>query len=1075
MTDLTLDALLARRAAEAPEHPLYTYLDAQGEAVSTLATGALFARSRAVATALRDAGAERRPVLVCVGPGIEHPPTLFGAFLAGATVVPVYPPLGNPAAVEAIAGVVRSAGTRLLLAPEAVGSELIAALAPLLGDRAPRLLTLEAALETPPAGDLPGSRPDDAAIVLYTSGSTGTPKGAMLTHDAFIDNMRAMEAECGRSAEDVICSWLPHAHIAGLYTRLLALWLGARAVVFPAPAFAARPTLWLEVMSRHRCTVTAAPDFAYALSAQLFTDEQAAGLDLSRWAMAVSGGEVVRPATLERFASRFAASGFRPEAFHPYYGLTETLCTSIPQGSRAGRLEVSRRALLHGRLAAPAEAADALTLVGNGQPLGERTRVLAVDPETLEPSAPGRVGEIWTCGPAVTKAYHGDPARSEEACRARLADGSGAWFRTGDLGLVHEGQLYVTGRLKELIIVRGKNHYPGDIEATVAQAAAGLGLREATAFALTLANDEESLALAVELEAPEAVGVEFLRRVRRAVATRHGLMIQRLYLLKPGSLPRTLTNKVSRARCRQAADAGTWDASLYAVVRQETEPQAPSPAAEALKALEGPALRQALEARLLELVAQSEGGAPSAAELDRPIPELGLSSIDVARIAAGLRTATGAEPPFAAFFDGSSWQDLAEALARKLEGEAPTAMPADGWRTTMRRVASELPDRALPRRTREGRIFLTGATGFLGSWLLAELLQRGDRQIECLVRAADAEAGLARLVKALEGGPGWREAWRERLAALPGDAALPRFGLDAGAWEALGERTALVVHNAANVNFVAPYAALKPVNVDPVHAVLALSLMGGEARPVHFVSTTAVFNSAYRREQRRILASDRLTEPDHLYSGYAQTKWVAESAFRAGSIGGVPLGVHRPGLIIGASTTGQAHADDFLCRLILGCIELGRYPDVDVELDLVPVDDVAAGIAAAVLAPLPHTLNVCQWTAPRPVTVSALFEAFRRRGHRVEPEPLQAWLRRVRTELPADNALFPVHPFLFEVPPGGQETLLELLDGLPLDVDPGDADAVRTAAGLAPSVVDAALLDRMAAWLESAGCLPVPV
>lgn len=1075
MTETTLDGLLARRAAEAPEHPLYTYLDAQGEEAATLTTGTLFARSRAVATALGAAGCGREPVLVCVGPGFEHPPTLFGAFLAGATVVPVYPPMGNPAAVEAIAGVVRSAGTRLLLAPRAVGDELAAALAPLLGELTPRLLTLEDALETPPAADLPGSRPGDAAIVLYTSGSTGAPKGAVLTHDAFLDNMRAMAADCGRSAEDVICSWLPHAHIAGLYTRLLALALGARAVVFPAPAFAARPTLWLEVMSRHRCTVTAAPDFAYALSAQLFTDEQAAGLDLSRWAMAVSGGEVVRPATLDRFAARFAPAGFKPEAFHPYYGLTETLCTSIPQGGALpGRLEVSRRALLHGRLAAPAEAADALTLVGNGQPLGAETRVLIVDPETLAPSAPGNVGEIWTCGPAVSRAYHGDPARSEEACRAKLADGSGAWFRTGDLGLVHEGQLYVTGRLKELIIVRGKNHYPGDIEATVAQAAAGLGLREATAFAVSLVNDEEALALAVELDAPEAAGPEFLRRVRRAVATRHGLMIQRLYLLRPGSLPRTLTNKVSRARCRQAAASGTWDAALHAVVRQ-AEPEAASPADAALQALTGPALREALLARVVALAAAGESGTVDAEHLDRPIPELGLSSIDVARIAAGLRAASGVEPPFAAFFDGSSWRDLAEALARKLEGAAPAALPADGWRSTMRRVAAELPDRAPARRTREGRIFLTGATGFLGAWLLGALLSRGERPVECLVRAADAEAGMARLVRALEGGPGWQEAWRDRLVALPGDASLPRFGLDASAWEALGARTALVVHNAANVNFVAPYASLKPVNVDPVHAVLALALAGGEVRPVHFVSTTAVFNSAYRREQRRILASDRLTEPDHLYSGYAQSKWVAETALRAASIGGVPLGLHRPGLIIGASTTGQAHADDFLCRLILGCIALGRYPDVDVELDLVPVDDVASGIAAAVLAPLPHTLNVCQWTAPVPVTVSALFEAFRRRGHRVEPEPLQAWLRRVRTDLPADNPLFPVHPFLFEVPPGGQETLLELLDGLPLDVDPGEADTVRAAAGLAASAVDAALLDRMAAWLESAGCLPVPV
>ncbi|MFN3430942.1 MAG: thioester reductase domain-containing protein, partial [Candidatus Sericytochromatia bacterium] len=1056
-----------------PDRLVYTFLDAQGAETGQMTLGTLGERARAIASALVAAGATRPPVLVCVGPGAEQPAALFGCFLAGATAVPVYPPGDNPAMIDAIAGVARACGARWLLAPDAVDKPLAPALAERLGDAAPRRVGIERALQHPPMAALPGSGPEDAAIVLYTSGSTGAPKGAVITHRGFVTNMLELAAACDRTADDVICSWLPHGHIAGLFTRLLAVTLGARAVVVPATAFAQRPTIWLEVMSRYRCTVTAAPDFAYALSAQVFSDAAAAELDLSAWTMAVSGGEMVRPTTLDRFYAKFAPAGLSPAAAHPYYGLTETLCTSIPQRTGPSRLTASRAGILLGKLRSPETDADAVTLVGNGQPLGD-TEVLAVDPETRKPVEPGAVGELWTRGHAVTREYFADPVRTEEACRATLSDGTGPWFRTGDLGLVHGGQVFITGRLKELIIVRGKNHYPLDVESTVMAAGAAFGARECAAFAVLQDDEEEALGLAVELgDRDSEAATAFLRAVRRAVAERHGLVIHRLYLLAPGGLPRTITNKVSRARCRTLATSGHWDAQLIASVRRAPA-TAPSEAAGDMRQLTGQALRAALLAQLVALLGAG-GSDQVVGQVDRPIAELGLGSIELAGLASALRTAAGVEPPFGAFFDGSTLRDVAHRVADAMEGLAPAERADLGWRDTVRRVVGEMPLQVPPRRTRGGQVLLTGATGFLGAWILRGLLDQGTSPIACLVRAASPEAGMDRLITALSAGPGWQEAWRERLVAVPGDVALPRFGLEPAAWAALAEATAVVVHNAANVNFVAPYAALKAVNVDPVHAVVALALSGGETRPVHVVSTTAVFNASNRREQRRILGSDRLTQPDYLYSGYAQTKWAAETAFRAANIGGLPLAVHRPGLIIGATTTGQSHADDFLCRLIKGCIELGRYPDVDVELDLVPVDDVGFGIAASVIQPLPLAFNPCQWTCPNTVTVKDLFDAFRRRGHRVEPEPLQAWLQRVRTSLPMDNALFPVHPFLFEVPPDTQDTLLEMLDGLPLQVDATEADAVRTRAGLQATPVDAAVLDRMAAWLETTGFLSVAV
>jgi thioester reductase-like protein len=1070
----SLDRLLVAQADQAPGAILYRVLGPEGAEVASLTAADLLAQARSVAAALVELGAVGHPVLVCVGPGADQPVALSGCYLAGAIAVPVYPPPAGDAgpAIEVIATVARASGARLLIGAAASLGAIGERLAAALGPATPRLLSLEDAVSYGGSGPLPGGDPARPAVVLYTSGSTGAPKGGIITHGGFVANLRALASAARLGGDEVIFAWLPQAHIAGMYLRSLAVLLGVPAVVLPPAAFAARPTLWLELMSRHRATVTAAPDFAYALSAQLFSDEAARALDLSRWKLAVSGGEMVRASTIERFNARFAASGFRPAAHHPYYGLTETLCTAIATGGGSGRLRLGRAAVARGLARPPAGEDDLLLLVGHGAPLGEGTEVLAVDPETLTPAREGVLGELWTRGPAVTPGYFGDSERTAEACEARLADGAGPYFRTGDLGLVHEGQVYVTGRLKELIIVRGKNHYPIDIEATAIAAAAALGAIDAAAFALLNEEGEEALGLAIELREPLAEPEALLRPLRRLVASRHGLAIHRLFLLAPGALPRTTTRKVSRHACRKLVEAGAWESARPAGSLGEAA-AASSDEDRALRTLRGAPLRAALLGRVGALIAAAVGGEAPADALDRPVADLGIGSIDVARIAASLRAATGVEPPLSAFFDGSSPRSLVERLAGAVEGDEPAARPDLGWRPEVFRVALSLPDQVLPRRSRPGRVLLTGGTGFLGAWILGALLDEG-REVECLVRAPDEVGARRRLVAALASGPGWDPAWEGRLSALVGDASRPRLGLAEPAWSALAERTADIVHNAANVNFVAPYAALRASNVAPIHEVIELATRGGEGRALHHVSTTAVFNTSLRREQRRILSTDRLTEPDHLYSGYAQSKWVAESMVRAAGLRALPVRVHRPGVIIGDSRRGRSNRDDFLCRFLKGCVELGRYPDADIELDLVPVDDVGRGIAAAVTRPHDLGFVAWQWTCPNRVRLEDLFAAARRLGHAVEPERTRAWLARVRSSLPPDNALFPVHTFLLERPPGSRETLLETFDGVPLEVDAVEADAIRRQAGLAATPVDGAVLDRMLGWMESSGFLPPP-
>lgn len=1080
-----LDSLLRARVTEDPEAPLYATWGGEGAPSPPWSRGALLAAVEACAGGL---AASTGPVLLVCGPGVEHLVGLLACACAGRPCVPLYPPHpGDGGQAEAlIARVATITGARTLLCSPGIDLGLEALLRM---DGEPvvpvDLLVLDvgARAVAPPQPHREG--PDQAAVVLFTSGSTGAPKGAVITHRNLLHNMGTLAARCGRGPQDHILTWLPHAHIAGLYLRLLPLVFGCRATLMATSAFVSRPQRWLEGMSILRATMSAAPDFAYALVGQLLTEKEIDALDLSCWEMAVSGGEPVRSPTVDRFYGRLHRAGLRQEAHHPYYGLTETLCTSIPQRACSrglpGRFELSRAGAERRTIRPPDGPDDSLVLNGNGAPLGEDTEVIAVDPEGRYMVGVGQIGELWTRGPGVISAYWGDPTVSSAVCAARLVDqpeqDSRGWFRTGDLGAVIDGQVVIAGRCKELIIVRGKNHSPADVEATALAATASLGALDCAAFALVQEDGDEALGLAVELSAG-AVVAEVQRVLRREVARRHGLFIYKLFALEPGLLPRTSTRKLARFRCRGAVEAGAWERWLVGGVAQ-----APAPPAPRISGLRGAALRAALTDALVDL-ARAEGAtdAPDAGVAMRPVADLGLSSIGLAGLAGRMRSLTGYEAPLSAFFDGTTITQLATQLARMIEGATPERVSEHPWRPDALRVLEALPARLAPPGGVGRGVFLTGGTGFLGSWLLAALLRRTNARIWCLVRAPDGAAADLRLRRALESGPGFDPAWVDRLVSIPG--ALSGAGVDADprVLSAAIAECGVVLHNAADVNFVAPYAALAPTNVLPAAAIVTLATAGGLHRPVHVVSTTAVFNSPLRREQRRVVSTDRLERPDHIYSGYAQSKWVLETGLRLAAAAGLRLRLHRPGVIVGDARSGRAHRDDFLCRFIAGCAALGVYPDVDVELDLVPVDDVAEGLAAAVASDLEPACSVgalcCSafhWSAAVPVPMRALFGALVRRGYPLRSEPLSAFLERLRDGLPRDNPLFPVHPFLLERPPGVAQTLLETFDGLPLDVDTREADAVRAAAGLSTTIVDDAVLQRMFTFLETTGALHPPV
>ncbi|MEU0399860.1 fatty acyl-AMP ligase [Streptomyces sp. NPDC006197] len=408
--------------------------------------------------------------------------------------------------------------------------------------------------------------PGDTALLQYTSGSTGYPKGVVVTHANFLANAAETDEACPCEPDGTVVSWLPHFHDMGmLFGIVMPLWAGMPAYLMAPEAFIRRPARWLEAIARFGGTHSAAPSFAYELCARAAAEGKAGAVgDLSRWRTAANGAEPVRWAALRSFIDAFAPYGFNPRAMSPGYGLAEnTLKTTASRADQEPTaLWVSAAALGEGVVRPVGEDTEgAVPLVSNGGTAG-RTRVRIVDPGTRRALPEGRVGEIWIDGPCTAAGYLGRAEETEETFRARLVGEDAAsdrpHLRTGDLGFLHDGELYVTGRLKDVIIRKGRNHYPQDFELTAERAVPGLHPNSVSAFSCD-DGVTERLVLVVEadgrlLNSPGAAAVR--ARVYEAIRSGHRITPDDIVVVRRGALPKTSSGKVQRRECKRRYEHG---------------------------------------------------------------------------------------------------------------------------------------------------------------------------------------------------------------------------------------------------------------------------------------------------------------------------------------------------------------------------------------------------------------------------------------------------------------------------------------------------------------------------------------
>jgi acyl transferase domain-containing protein/acyl-CoA synthetase (AMP-forming)/AMP-acid ligase II/pimeloyl-ACP methyl ester carboxylesterase len=558
----TLVDRLQEQANRQPEKRAFTFLADSESEIDSLTYQQLNQKAKAIAFVLQSYQARGQRALLLYQPGLDFITAFLGCLYAGVIAVPVYPPRANRS-LERLLAIVSDADASFALTAKSIQDQIADKFAVHETSKKINFIatdTLEVNLAT--SWQHPGITTDDLAFLQYTSGSTGTPKGVMVSHGNLMANSVTINHGFQNRREHTVVSWLPPYHDMGLIGCIIQpMYVGLSMYMMAPVSFLQRPYRWLEAISRYRGVANGGPNFAYDLCVERITPEQKATLDLSCWELAFSGAEPVRAKTIERFSNYFRSCGFRSQAFYPCYGMAESTLMITGGDKYAEPITASfdSKELEQNRAVAPSSEENKVTLVSSGRNVPGQIIVIT-NPDTFKTCPDGEIGEIWVKSDSVAQGYWNRPELNNTNFNAVLADTQeSGWLRTGDLGFLQAGELFVTGRLKDLIIIHGRNYYPQDIELTIDNAHEAIRAGNVAAFAVEVAGKEQ-LVITAEIQRTHLRKLkteEVTKAIRTAIAQNHELQTHAIVLLKTGSIPKTSSGKIQRHACKAGYLEGT--------------------------------------------------------------------------------------------------------------------------------------------------------------------------------------------------------------------------------------------------------------------------------------------------------------------------------------------------------------------------------------------------------------------------------------------------------------------------------------------------------------------------------------
>ena len=685
----TLLDVLRWRADRQPDQVAYVFLRDGVTCDTVLTYGDLDAKARLIAGYLQSRFMPGERLLLVYPPGLDFVQAFWGALYAGLIAVPIPPPDAFRLKHSAVR--LQSIATDACSIGALITNQIFSMLQEQnsLGGLIPKehWINLDgidpnSSSKWKPTNPLPST----LAYLQYTSGSTSAPKGVMVSHGNVAAQSRYITDGGYYDGHSITLSWMPHFHDYGLVQGIIQpAWIGRPSYIMSPLTFLKRPLRWLEAIQRHHITHSGGPNFAYRHCVEVVPQEDRAGLDLSGWEVASCGAEPIAPGTIDRFVDAFAPVGFRREAFFPAYGMAEyTLLISVKREGVPPTVQALDPAALEQGVVCEAElgASPVRQVIGCGTPVGD-TQVVIAHPETLSRCAAQQVGEIWLAGASTTQGYWGNPEETARTFGAILSDtGEGPFLRTGDLGFVKNGEVFVTGRLKDLLIVRGRNHYPQDIERTVEQSHVLCRAGGTAAFSLQ-ESGEEVVVVVQEVERQVAAGDidEVAVAMRSAVSEQHDLHISSIVFIKAGSLPKTSSGKVQRRACREEFLGCRLAVIGKSVVNLPTQVTATAVITMAeLRDLSPAAQRRRIEQWLQSTLADRLGSNQASVPCDRPVHLLGLDSLMAAEVLHRVEETFGIPLSLQMLLGGATLSELAVTIGQecvRLPNETHTDIPAD--------------------------------------------------------------------------------------------------------------------------------------------------------------------------------------------------------------------------------------------------------------------------------------------------------------------------------------------------------------------------------------------------------------
>src|ERR1700685_1743240 len=948
---------LDRLADEHPDKLLYSYLDVNGDPIESYTYASFLQRVEAIAGYLwkdgRFAAGDR--LLLAYPPGLEMIGAFFGCVRAGLIPVPVYPPSsrGFQSALYKMIHIAKDCQAAGILTSRDYQASLKTNLARsgvsacgIDVDYISGLPWIATEEFVDVISNRPAAEHSKILFLQYTSGSTMEPKGVIVTHENILDTCHLVIDH----PSPVVVSWLPQYHDMGLIGCYLYPALkGGTTYGFSPTDFIQRPILWFDAMTAYHATATAAPNFAYdyCLRAGRLSKDSLETCDLSSLRVLMCAAEPVKPDTYTRFLEMFQSYGLKSESFYVAYGLAENTL-AVSQGGR-NIVSVNKRALALGMARMTTEVSEidgATQIVSCGTPL-PGLDVKIVDPEGHFPLKPGHTGEIWVAGSGKCRGYWNNPELTLKQFRARLVDDSPydeGYLRTGDIGFFHDGELYVCGRIKDMIILRGQNYYPHDIENVVEKSSSLIRHNCVAAFQVQ-EDSEPALAIVAEVKSPRALPEA--RKIAAAVRNYLNVEVAMISLIAPRAIPRTSSGKIMRHKTKQM-----WLQGQFTVLSDfsrekdagKSHSDIHSSFAE-LKArynLTGQESYNLVEAGLdsLDLVVfmheLKELLKDKDAEMLARQVDIGvIQRVSVAELFALAEQLERAPD--------EALVHLRHSLAafREEQGAAEKQMMSNDRKLIFEpSVPSPMPEIPML-----NHLLLTGGTGFIGPFLIKSLLEQTRAKIYVLVRSSDEKQGRQRLRAAMESmgpcGAGLMEMFEARVIPVSGDLAQPKLGLMQDVWDFLASEIDTVFHNGATVNYLFNYDLMRDANVLGTNEVVRLAFEG-RPKEFNYVSTTFVFGWAVKS----VLYETDLNENMELLDfGYSQSKWVAEQVVVDARSRGLSARIFRPALV-SPSVTGGGNNFDIAVRLVAFMVNHGIGVDALNQVSFTPADIVANNIVA---------------------------------------------------------------------------------------------------------------------------------